>query len=143
MRAERLGRLDRKARTGGAAHAGTAAACLQWCGRTLSLKLLEADVVVLDLQLLDEKHGRAHVVEQDDRLTASVQHQHSVQVLGRLKKVMRNLYKFLFLTIQAMWWGVPQRHRQQSQGACKEAVHERGGVGMLSVRLMMTQIQTV
>ena len=48
-------------RTGGAA--GTAA--LHACDRTLSLELLEADVVVLDLQLLDEKHGRAHIVEQD------------------------------------------------------------------------------
>ena len=51
-------------RTGGAART----AALHACGRTLSLELLKADVVVLDLQLFDEleKHGRAHIVEQDD-----------------------------------------------------------------------------
>ena len=52
---------------------------------TLLLKLLEADVVVLDLQLLDEQHGGTHVVEQ----LAIVRHQQERGLRGRHKRQQR------------------------------------------------------
>ena len=96
------------------------------CDHTLSLKLLEADVVVLDLQLLNEKYGRAQIVEQDDRLTAPKSDRSRLS----FSKLRMNLYR-CFLTIEQQCVVGCAANAHKNRRAHAKRLYMNAGVGML------------